>query len=34
MNDYSCYNAVFVDGLKAFLDYTTPFGIIGESGTV
>ena len=24
MNDYSCYNAVFVDGLKAFLDYTTP----------
>lgn len=24
MNDYSCYNAVFVDGLKTFLDYTTP----------
>ncbi len=24
MNDYSYYNAIFVDGLKAFLDYTTP----------
>lgn len=24
MNDYSYYNAVFVDGLKAFLDYTAP----------
>lgn len=27
MNDYSCYNAIFVAGLQAFLDYTTPHAL-------
>lgn len=36
MKDYSCYNAVFVDGLKAFLDYTTPHALdnIATNGLV